>query len=502
MEPLVPGTPIGIPPSEFLPKKVQEEIEKAKQETMKNWLHKANEKFREAKNGQPGYVGNYLKDLVKGALANGAIEADEIFKMKSEIVFRLENILSADEWQKLAKEFTTDQKGLLKLWSDAGLMSIDEMLEEKGTPQNQQNQKEWSLQSNASAGSSKSPEASESWENIQDLRDELEQVRLEGHKLTSEYASIRPVRGKGRNPDSNMDPSTVAERKNIAAERRGNSQRYNELNEQYKRHPDNPSRAPYGKYLMDNGLMTYRGGITQDQMQAKAEKMDDEYRIKQLEEQLAKQKQINTLRAWDTVRGSSTAMANQKRKENQWRGEWAAEGIRPGASASDDRFREHMSRAGGSTDGISGYIDSTGKDKDPSIMEDPNFVRLGNAFERAMKQWEKNPGRQYGDLAIMRSQLQYMQKRGKFNQLMKGVREKITAGSIQSLHKESIGSPGGRYFSPGEKVRITIPAELLPYSEGKDLTVVYEPFTVIGVGADSEMEALMDAGIIIDRKET
>src|SRR3989344_1331115 len=473
-----------------------------KQGSMQEWLRKANEKFKEGSKEKPGYQGDYLKDIVSKALANGAIEADEIFKMKSEIVFRLENILPADEWQKLAKEFPTDQKGLLKLWSDAGLMSIDEMLEAKGTPQNQQNQKEWSLQSNVSAGSSKSPEASESWENIQDLRDELEQVRLEGHKLTSEYASIRPVRGKGRNPDSNMDPSTVAERKNIAAERRGNSQRYNELNEQYKRHPDNPSRAPYGKYLMDNGLMTYRGGITQDQMQAKAEKMDDEYRIKQLEEQLAKKKKKNTLRAWDTVRGSSTAMANQKWKENQWREEWAAEGIRPGASASDDRFREHMSRAGGSTDGISGYIDSTGKDKDPSIMEDPNFVRLGNAFERAMKQWEKNPGRQYGDLAIMRSQLQYMQKRGKFNQLMKGVREKITAGSIQSLHKESIGSPGGRYFSPGEKVRITIPAELLPYSEGKDLTVVYEPFTVIGVGADSEMEALMDAGIIIDRKET
>ena len=472
-----------------------------KQGSMQEWLRKANEKFKEGSKEKPGYQGDYLKDIVSKALANGAIEADEIFKMKSEIVFRLENILSADEWQKLAKEFPTDQKGLLKLWSDAGLMSIDEMLEAKGTPQNQQNQKEWSLQSNASAGSSKSPEASESWENIQDLRDELEQVRLEGHKLTSEYASIRPVRGKGRNPDSNMDPSTVAERKNIAAERRGNSQRYNELNEQYKRHPDNPSRAPYGKYLMDNGLMTYRGGITQDQMQAKAEKMDDEYRIKQLEEQLAKQKQINTLRAWDTVRGSSTAMANQKWKENQWREEWAAEGIRPGASASDDRFREHMSRAGGSTDGISGYIDSTGKDKDPSIMEDPNFVRLGNAFERAMKQWEKNPGRQYGDLAIMRSQLQYMQKRGKFNQLMKGVREKITAGSIQSLHKESIGSPGGRYFSPGEKVRITIPAELLPYSEGKDLTVVYEPFTVIDTEEDSQMQALMDAGIIIDKQE-
>src|SRR3989344_4214932 len=382
-----------------------------KQGSMQEWLRKANEKFKEGSKEKPGYQGDYLKDIVSKALANGAIEADEIFKMKSEIVFRLENILPADEWQKLAKEFPTDQKGLLKLWSDAGLMSIDEMLEAKGTPQNQQNQKEWSLQSNESAGSSKSPEASESWENIQDLREE-----------------------------------------------------------------------------------------------------------------------------------------------------WAKEGIRLGASPSDDRFREHMSRAGGSTDGISGYIDSTGKDAEyfaslkggkgggskhnpyegysafqpfgspqeqaqylrkqdelrkkyipeltefvaenlPKVKDDPNYERLNKAFNRAMEHWQDNPDRAYGDLAIMRSQIEHMQKRGKFNQLMKGMREKITKGDIASLYKESIGSPGGRYFQPGEKVRITIPAELLSYSEGKDLTVVYEPFTVIGTEEDSQMDALMDAGIIIERKE-
>jgi hypothetical protein len=139
----------------------------------------------------------------------------------------------------------------------------------------------------------------------------------------------------------------------------------------------------------------------------------------------------------------------------------------------------------------------------PTVQDDPNYKRISKAFARAKEQWKDTPDRVYGDLAYMRSQIEYMQKRGKFNQLMNAEREKMTRDgeSIPSIHKESVGSAGGRYFSPGEKVRITIPAELLPYSENKDLTVVYEPFTVIGVEDDSQMNALLDAGIIIDKKE-
>src|SRR3989344_4676660 len=283
-----------------------------KQGSMQEWLRKANEKFKEGSKEKPGYQGDYLKDIVSKALANGAIEADEIFKMKSEIVFRLENILPADEWQKLAKEFPTDQKGLLKLWSDAGLMSIDEMLEAKGTPQNQQNQKEWSLQSNECGGSKHNP--------------------YEG------YSAFQPF------------------------------------------------------------------GSPQEQAQYL--RKQDELRKKYIPELT----------------------------------EFVAENL-------------------------------------PKVKDDPNYERLNKAFNRAMEHWQDNPDRAYGDLAIMRSQIENMPKRGKFNQLMKGMREKITKGDIASLYKESIGSPGGRYFQPGEKARITIPAELLSYSEGKDLTVVYEPFT-------------------------
>lgn len=565
-----------------------------KKSGMVEWLQKANEKFKEARNGQPGYQIERLKDLVKEALAQGDIDASEIRAMKHDIVDILEPNLTGDEIKQLLKKFPTDEEALLDLWEDAGLITKKDIRDfaragRAAASAPAPSSSESHVQ-RPSVSSSKPPETQEKFENIEDLREELESVRLEGQRLTGEYASLRPKRGIGRNPGINRDPGTVAERSRIATERRANSQRYNELNEIYKRRKDNPSKgSSYGKYLIDKGAMTYRGRLSQDDMQAKAEKMDDEHKIQKLEEQLAKEKAKNglrTLKEWDQHRGN-THVGNAWAKEEQWRKEWAAEGIHPesrgglrpgpgeilargaeafksGNSSYYDGTSEQKEAAWARGEGgydpdappmtqeqfealtreqkvreasrwlgrksVEGSKESEGKNGSnqgkneylrkqdklrqkyipeltefvvenlPKVKDDPNYERINKAFNRAMEHWKDDPDRAYGDLAIMRSQIEYMQKRGKFNQ-MKTMREKIAGGDIVSLYKKSIGSSGGRYFNPDEKVRITIPAELLPNSEGKDLTVVYEPFTVIGTEEDSQMQALMDAGIIIDKKE-
>ena len=93
MEPLVPGTPIGIPPSEFLPKKVQEEIEKAKQETMKNWLHKANEKFRE-------YQELFSESGLKVAISTGDIDSGSEWLANYDVL-----VLTVEKLDSLVRHF-------------------------------------------------------------------------------------------------------------------------------------------------------------------------------------------------------------------------------------------------------------------------------------------------------------------------------------------------------------------------------------------------------------
>lgn len=125
------------------------------------------------------------------------------------------------------------------------------------------------------------------------------------------------------------------------------------------------------------------------------------------------------------------------------------------------------------------------------------YPALDRAYARAKTQWGKNPGRKYGDLAFMRSQIEFMQREGAFDGEMDARMKELGEGTIHALYKKEIGSPGGRYFSAGEKISITIPGELLPYSNGKSITVIYSPSEPLGVEAESQIEALMDAGVIL-----
>jgi len=133
-----------------------------------------------------------------------------------------------------------------------------------------------------------------------------------------------------------------------------------------------------------------------------------------------------------------------------------------------------------------------------SVETDPHFPRLFRAFKNSMEQWKENPGRKYGDLAYMRSQIEYMQRRD-------SVKNKIDASEeTEGKHSMIVSSPGGDYFAGLEKnqsVKITIPGNLRAYGNGRDKEVWIKPFTVIGVETDSEIQAMMDAGIFIERKE-
>ncbi len=138
------------------------------------------------------------------------------------------------------------------------------------------------------------------------------------------------------------------------------------------------------------------------------------------------------------------------------------------------------------------------KNNKKSVETDPHFPRLFKAFKNSMEQWKENPGRKYGDLAYMRSQIEYMQRRD-------SVKNKIDASDgISAKHSMIVSSHGGDYFAGLEKdqsVKITIPGNLRPYGNGRDKEVWIKPFTVIGVETDGEIQAMMDAGIFIERME-
>ena len=132
---------------------------------------------------------------------------------------------------------------------------------------------------------------------------------------------------------------------------------------------------------------------------------------------------------------------------------------------------------------------------------DPAYDGLKRAYRRAQSRWTRSPHSRAGDLAIMRDQIQFMQKRGEMNADMNTERTKLKEKQIKSLKSVSLGSPGGQYFGPGEYILITVPS----HEPDKPITIPYNPSEVLGVStgqADARWEALMDAGIIIDEKNT
>ena len=128
--------------------------------------------------------------------------------------------------------------------------------------------------------------------------------------------------------------------------------------------------------------------------------------------------------------------------------------------------------------------------------KDPAWKNLHRAYQNAKVQWIRNPDRQYGDLAILRSQLDAVEKRNRRNASMDNFLEKMGT----PIHTETI-LPSGNKFGPNDTVRIVIPAEVLPYSD-YDRVVLYKPWTVIGMESDAHFDQLMDAGIGIKKVES
>lgn len=565
---------------------------------MVKWLHKANEKFRE---GTPGFTGEKLKDMVEKALAQGDVDQQEIRSMKLDILDVLEQNLTGDEIKQFLKDFPTDEEALLGLWKKAGLITYGDIKDfsraetsasssdgqnprtrrtppegsplsgstdpsRKSTPvSGSQGRTDWAAKAETDRNELKAKRAGQEEERrkmldkdpaeaLQGIRgemtgllDKIQRLQDESKDYIQQKRMNRPgIRGRyiRGSKYGQMEKDAYAEYgaklRSVNIEAAKSEERYaylDRLHRELTKSEFHRDGQHFGEWRrMNDADYDEKISARHEQQQKLAEQMDKDYKKRYA----TKDDRTDALMGWE--RGTMASLRNVP-------------------SESDMRFREHMSRAGGSVDGMSGYIDSTGKDAEylaslkggkggggskhnpyegysafqpygsdqernqylrkqnklrqkyipeltdfvadnlPTVKDDPNYERINKAFNRAMEHWKDDPDRAYGDLAIMRSQIQYMQKRGRFQKLMDAFRASLGEERVKKLPHVSVASPGGRYFAPGEKVHITIPAELLPYSAGKDLTVHYEPFTVMGAEDDSQVDALFDAGILIERSE-
>ena len=145
-------------------------------------------------------------------------------------------------------------------------------------------------------------------------------------------------------------------------------------------------------------------------------------------------------------------------------------------------------------------------------QDDPAFPSVVNALKNAKRQWERNPGRMYGDLAWFRTQTDAIAQRNKAQHY---VLEQMEQRDWQFLDAMTIGRAEG--FQPSEVIRITYyinprdsqrnyaggmvplrPTAPADMAYSKPVTIAYEPYKVNGGLTNAQMEDLFDyAGILV-----
>jgi hypothetical protein len=177
------------------------------------------------------------------------------------------------------------------------------------------------------------------------------------------------------------------------------------------------------------------------------------------------------------------------------------------------------------------YADDLESDYMPALMSgklakkfggDPGWASLEKAMSRASSQWGRNPSRRYGDLAIMRSQVDEMSRRDAQRSQQEGMIMKIrnmaeqysipsteapspsdlprNEPEVPGVFKSFDVNPQNLFFNRGEKMRIIIPAEVL--GTQRDYAVQYDPGVWNGDLSDEQFAALKRGGIAIERHES
>ncbi len=134
-------------------------------------------------------------------------------------------------------------------------------------------------------------------------------------------------------------------------------------------------------------------------------------------------------------------------------------------------------------------------------QNDPAYPQLKRAYERAkVFHWPNNPGRVYGDLAVMRSNIEEMDRRAQYRaydeRALASLRRSPN-GEILAYETMSI-RPLETTFGPQDKIVIRIPPGTPGYNGRQEHVIIYEPFTEIGVTQGSR-ELLAKLGIFIER---
>lgn len=122
---------------------------------------------------------------------------------------------------------------------------------------------------------------------------------------------------------------------------------------------------------------------------------------------------------------------------------------------------------------------------------DPAYAALKRAYDRAKNiHWKNNPGRTYGDLAYMRSQIEALQRRHAADAHNEKLKDKW-------IHTEEVAVPPIQGLGDADfKIRLVIPSRLLPTNNGQDKEVVYNPRN--NTFRRDDLGAVFAAGIVME----
>ncbi|MBI4449605.1 hypothetical protein HY634_00945 [Candidatus Uhrbacteria bacterium] len=128
--------------------------------------------------------------------------------------------------------------------------------------------------------------------------------------------------------------------------------------------------------------------------------------------------------------------------------------------------------------------------------DDPAYPSLARAYDHAR---QMRPG-DYGDLAIMRSQILAMRQRDERAKAQDRLRSEFLEN--KNATKIAIDPAGGLSSSPEERIVFSIPPGTPGYSGRSELRIAYKPYTELGVEQNEEWDLLRRLGIFVDKEKS
>ncbi len=125
------------------------------------------------------------------------------------------------------------------------------------------------------------------------------------------------------------------------------------------------------------------------------------------------------------------------------------------------------------------------------LTETDGYKKIQKTILRRKKLWETQPDLRYGDLAWARSQIEALAVAHDQHKIMQANTERLKSRKV--LRSVEVSVPK----DPNAKIRIIVPHQLMPFRNGQDKEIIYDPKT--DTVRKEDLADLADAGVVFQR---